>query len=84
MLGTLLAARLRAQYINGKFETPSFMVALEAPQGQVVKSFMKDVSQMVSDSHQEKDDQGTSQRSKGISLMSKREKDENAGTPTKG
>lgn len=45
MLGTL-GSKLRAQYISGKFETPSFMVALEAPQASG-KSFIEDVAALV-------------------------------------
>lgn len=45
MLGTL-ASRLRAKYLNGKYETPTFMVALEAPQASG-KSFIEDVSAKV-------------------------------------
>lgn len=42
LLGTL-GSKLRAQYLNDKIESPSFMVALEAPQASG-KSFIEDLT----------------------------------------
>lgn len=55
MLGTM-GSKLRAIYLNGKFETPSFMVALEAPQASG-KSFIEDVAAFVLSPIKQKDDQ---------------------------
>lgn len=78
MLGTL-GSRLRAQYINGKFETPSFMVALEAPQASG-KSFIEDVSAMVMTPIKQKDEQ---ERAKEQEFDEQIKKMKTAGTGTK-
>ena len=78
MLGTL-GSRLRAQYINGKFETPSFMVALEAPQASG-KSFIEDVAEIVMTPIKQKDDQ---EREKEREFDEQIKKMKTAGTGTK-
>lgn len=79
MLGTL-GSKLRAKYLNNTFETPSFNVALEAPQASG-KSFIEDVYHFVMQPIKELDDKERENEKEYDEMIKTRKA---AGTGTKG